>query len=209
MRQVPHDGGGCSKCSASHLQIFTPEGAGLHTHGDGVPGERVEASQHGSAATQPGGADAQPDGPAADPAGSSSKKPTKRVKLELLELTAADLQQELMKQLGPLVWHLHVARHQAAPWQRTLDEMQPVDCIISMDFSGNAALVVGGEIQSKYWNRANATLFIAITWHWPLGADGPINTQPTSSSHQTRTTPTGAFRQGVGVGARLGLGASW
>ena len=84
VRQVPHDDGDCSKCDASHLQIFTPEELASTHMVTACQWTRVEVSQ-------PGGAATQPDGLAADAAGSSRKKPTKRVKLELLELTAADL----------------------------------------------------------------------------------------------------------------------
>lgn len=100
----------------------------------------------------------------------------KRVQLVARTLSAAELLVHARAVISQLLWHQHVAERQAAEWRRCLDDMREGECIISMDFSENAALAPGEEIQNNYWNRTGATLFIAITWHWPVGADGPIKT---------------------------------
>ena len=74
--------------------------------------------------------------------------------------------------LATLVWHTHVARHQAAEWRRLLDGLQPGEVALSMDFFENASFAPNRSPQSNYWGKIQATNFIAITWLWACDSDG-------------------------------------
>lgn len=93
-------------------------------------------------------------------------------------VTPAELQiwERVREMTAKLLWHQHVADHQAEEYRRCVDSMQPGDCVVVMDFSENAALAPASEIQNNYWSRRSSTLLIAISWHWPFNAPAPIKT---------------------------------
>lgn len=100
----------------------------------------------------------------------------KQVKLVRTMVNAEQLADRVREVLSKLLWHQRVAEHQAAEWHRCVDSMRPGDCMIAMDYSENAALAPGEEIQNNYFRRVNSTLLIAISWHWPTDAPAPIKT---------------------------------
>ena len=91
--------------------------------------------------------------------------------------------------LATLVWHTHVARHQAAEWRRLLDGLQPGEVALSMDFFENASFAPNRSPQSNYWGKIQATNFIAITWLWACDSDGTERRVKTEHVLRAGSTP--------------------
>lgn len=107
------------------------------------------------------------------------------------------LQRRMHETLATLVWHTHVARHQAAEWRRLLDGLQPGEVALSMDFSENASFAPNRSPQSNYWGKIQATILSQSPGSGPATATAPsgASRQSMCSSPPTATTRTGVCCQ--------------
>lgn len=91
------------------------------------------------------------------------KNSDNKIKLKLLETSAAELKDKILGSYQTFIDHVHIKRIQSEAF--TTDKNDPNVRILQVDFSMSYSCEYQNEVQSALWARSSVTLFTAATFY--------------------------------------------